>query len=127
MVRCSQCGEEHDIFSIQPRFGRPDGYLRIPVNEREFRTRCGDDWCRLRDPDGNEEQFFLRVTLPVEVLGENRRIHWGVWVEVSQVVYQRVMDLWESRVRPPSPRFPERWPMSSRTTHQPWDSQVRST
>jgi hypothetical protein len=95
VIRCSQCGEEHDIFSIEPRYARPDEYLRIPVEEREHRTRCGNDWCRLRDADGDNEQFFLRVTLPVEVLGEGRRLHWGIWVEVSQIVYQRVMDLWD--------------------------------
>ena len=106
MIRCSQCGEEHDIFSIEPRFGRPEAYLRIPVGEREFRTRCGDDWCRLREPDGNRERFFLRVTLPVEVLGESRQLHWGVWVEVTELVYQRVMDLWDDTAQAAEPPLP---------------------
>ena len=95
MIRCSQCGEEHDIFSIEPRYSRPDAYLLVPVDERPHRTRCGDDWCRLRDAAGQHERFFLRVTLPVDILGEHRKIHWGVWAEVSQPVYQRVMDLWD--------------------------------
>ena len=38
MIRCSQCGEEHDIFSIEPRYGRPDAYLQIPAEERKDRT-----------------------------------------------------------------------------------------
>lgn len=106
MIRCSRCGEAHDIFSIEPRFGRPDAYLRIPLEERMHRTRCGDDWCRLRDPVGDHEQFFLRVTLPVEVLGENRQLHWGVWVEVSELVYQRVMDLWDEAGQASEPPLP---------------------
>jgi hypothetical protein len=95
MIRCSRCGEAHDIFAIEPSFARPDAYLRIPPDQREERARAGDDWCRLRAPAEDDERFFLRVTLPVEVLGEGRRIHWGVWVEVNQSVYQRSMDLWD--------------------------------
>jgi len=95
MPRCSQCGKEHDIFSIEPRYARPDAFLPIPPDERDFRVRSGDDWCRLRDRDGRNEQFFLRVTMPFEVLGEQRSLHWGVWVEVSDSVYRRVMDLWD--------------------------------
>jgi hypothetical protein len=106
MIRCSQCGEEHDIFGIEPRYGRPDAYLRVPIDEREFRTRCGDDWCRLRDRAGNQEQFYLRVTLPVEVLGERRQLHWGVWVEVTQSVYERVMDLWDDTNQAAEPPLP---------------------
>ena len=103
MIRCSHCGEEHDIFSIEPRYTRPDAYLQIPVDEREFRSRCGDDWCRLRDQARKQEQFFLRATLPVEVLGETRQLHWGVWVEVTQPVYQRVMDLWDEPAQSAEP------------------------
>jgi hypothetical protein len=106
MIRCSQCGQEHDIFSIEPRYGRPDAYLRIPAEERELRAHCGNDWCRLRDQAGHQKQWFLRATLPVEVLGENRRLHWGVWVEVSQQVYERVMELWDDPAQAEEPPLP---------------------
>jgi hypothetical protein len=106
MPRCSQCGKEHDIFSIEPRYTRPDAFLRIPEHEREHRTRCGDDWCRLRDRDGGNEQFFFRATMPFEVLGEQRRLHWGVWVEVSEPVYRRVMDLWDDPQQAGEPALP---------------------
>src|SRR4029078_3150308 len=74
LIRCSQCGQEHDIFSIEPRYGRPEAYLCIPAEERQLRAHCGNDWCRLRDEAGPQKQRFLRATLPVEVLGENRRL-----------------------------------------------------
>jgi hypothetical protein len=108
MIRCSQCGEEHDIFSIEPRYGRPDAYLQIPADERDLRTRCGDDWCRLRDRSGTLEQFFLRVRMPVEVLGEGRQLHWGVWAEVTQHVYQRILDLWDETDQAAEPPLPGR-------------------
>jgi hypothetical protein len=106
MVRCSRCGEEHDIFSIEPRYGRPDAYLRVPPDERDSRTRCGDDWCRVRDRAESQEQFFLRVTLPVEIIGEGRKLHWGVWVEVTSPVYQRIMDLWDDTSQSAEPPLP---------------------
>jgi hypothetical protein len=106
MIRCSRCGESHDIFAIEPSFARPDAYLKIPAEQREACARAGDDWCRLRDPIEDGERFFLRVTLPVEVLGEGRRIRWGVWVEVSQSVYQRSMDLWDEMNQAAEPPLP---------------------
>ena len=103
MIRCSLCGAEHDLFSIEPRYARPDAYLRVPAEERDQRARCGDDWCRLRGRDAEQQQYFLRVTLPVQVLGETRQIHWGVWVEVTRPHYERVMELWDDPVQDREP------------------------
>jgi hypothetical protein len=106
LIRCSQCGEEHDVFGIEPRYARPDAFVRIPPEERDSRTRAGDDWCRLRDASGQNHQWFLRVTLPFEVRGEGRLLNWGVWVEVSETVYARVMQLWEKENQANEPPLP---------------------
>jgi len=106
LIRCSQCGDEHDIFAIEPRYARPDAFVHIPREERDSRTHAGDDWCRLRDAAGQNQQWFLRVTLPFEVLGERRQIHWGVWVEVSEAVYARVMELWDEENQATEPPLP---------------------
>ncbi|HET6796102.1 MAG TPA: DUF2199 domain-containing protein [Gemmatimonadales bacterium] len=103
MVRCSQCGQEHDLFSIEPRYARPDAYLQVPSQLRDHRTRCGDDWCRLRGENAHQEQYFLRATLPVQVLGEGRQLHWGVWVEVDRPDYERVMELWDDPAQEQEP------------------------
>ena len=44
----------------------------------------------------------------MEVLGERRQLHWGVWVEVSQAIYERVMDLWDDPDQAKEPPFPAR-------------------
>jgi hypothetical protein len=106
LIRCSQCGEEHDIFTIEPRYARPDAFVRIPPEERDSRTHAGDDWCRLRDASSQNQQWFLRVTLPFEVRGEGRLLNWGVWVEVSETVYARVMQLWEDENQVSEPPLP---------------------
>jgi hypothetical protein len=106
LIRCSLCGDEHDLFAIEPRYARPDAFVRIPREERAARTQAGDDWCRLRDAAGLNQQWFLRVTLPFEVLGEGRRLQWGVWVEVSEAVYARVMELWEEENQASEPPLP---------------------
>jgi hypothetical protein len=106
LIRCSQCGEEHDVFAIEPRYARPDAFVRIPPEERDSRTHAGDDWCRLRDASGQNQQWFLRVTLPFEVRGEGRLLNWGVWVEVSETVYARVMELWEEENQASEPPLP---------------------
>ncbi len=94
------------MFAIQPRFGWPDDYVDIPSEEREARSRCGDDWCRLRDAAGGNERFFVRAVLPFRILGEERELCWGVWTEVSASTYGRVMELWHEPGQAAEPPLP---------------------
>ncbi|HEU5169016.1 MAG TPA: DUF2199 domain-containing protein [Gemmatimonadales bacterium] len=106
MVRCAQCGEDHDIFSIQPRFRHPDAYAEVPAHERAIRTATGSDWCRIRAHEGDIGRFFLRVVLPVRVRGEARDVCWSVWIEVEESVYRRVQDLWADAAQSEEPPLP---------------------
>lgn len=90
VVRCSCCGELVAANNIELVLRRPD---KIAVmNEQEIVQRCkfNDDIYILDD-----NQFFLRCTIPLPVQGGNERYSIGAWAELTQDQFQKVWDLWE--------------------------------
>jgi hypothetical protein len=93
-VVCPTCGEEHDLSEMEPTYRWPDAYLAVPKDERARRTMAEKDDCRIRDSEGSNEQFFLRVLMPIPVRGERVPCSWGVWVEINGTAYARASELW---------------------------------
>jgi len=90
-VRCSQCGEEHDLSEMEPSFAYPDAYFEVP---EEQRAKCitfagGGAACTIRCAEEFAERHFLRALLPIPVRGEDDAFCWGVWVEVSESDFAR--------------------------------------
>lgn len=88
-VRCSVCGEVHSRSEIEVTFKLPDPLLEI--GEEEWDTRCVEtsDLCSLDD-----RRFFVRGVLPIPVHGRDVAYSWGVWAEVDEESFQRIVDLW---------------------------------
>lgn len=107
-ARCSVCGEEHELGSVEPSYRWPDAYLDVPPEEREHRTLGGKDDCRVRTADDSERRYFLRAGMHVPVHGEAETCCWGIWVEVSLGVWDRVSELWSD------PRQAEEPPLECR-------------
>jgi len=106
-VSCSYCKEEHDLEGMEPCFGLPDLVSEMSPAARRFRVRNNKDFCRVTAMvlDGRDEpQCFLRTLLEFRVEGRLRPCRWGVWVEVSEVAFERTFDLWndDARVDVPS-------------------------
>jgi len=95
-VRCSRCGQEHDLSRTEPSFWRPDAFFSVPEEARNGRISHNDDTCLIASTDGQSLTCFLRTVLEVPIKGEGRTIGWGLWVEVSDQAYQRVDELWEA-------------------------------
>ncbi len=77
-IRCSHCGELHDIGEIEASFELPDAYFELSDEERESRGILKGDFCQL------DERYFIRSLIPVPVLGQEDEYCWGVWVELSK-------------------------------------------
>jgi len=105
-VRCSKCGQEHDLSRTEPTFWRPDALFSVPEEARDRRVSHNDDTCLIASTDGQGLTCFLRTVLAVPIKGEGRTIGWGVWVEVSDQVYQRVDELWEAPNQSEEPPLP---------------------
>ena len=104
-VRCSKCGDEHDLRGIEPTFNRPDAFLAVPASERDKRVSHNDDGCLIASIDGKSLTCFFRVVLYVPVRGESRPIGWGLWVEVDAPTYWRVGDLEDDENQAAEPPF----------------------
>jgi hypothetical protein len=91
MRRCSTCGAEHEL--LDPTFKRPEPYLRLARDLRDSHAKADDDLCRI-SPPGDEPRFFVRGVLPVSVTGHADGVWWGVWAEVSEASFARILALW---------------------------------
>jgi hypothetical protein len=91
MRRCAKCGAEHEL--LDPTFRRPEAYLRLSREVRDAHARADDDLCRIAPP-GDEPRFFVRGVLPVSVAGHPAGVSWGVWAEVSEASFARILELW---------------------------------
>jgi hypothetical protein len=105
-VRCATCGEEKDLLSMEPSYGRPDAYYDVPKEQREFLTNFSQDDGRIRNADDTERRHFLRVLLSMPIRGEKKECAWGVWVEVSAADWERAYDLWDDPQQAKEPPFP---------------------
>ena len=106
MVRCATCGEEKDLLSMEPSYGRPDAYYDVPKEQREYLTNFSQDDGRIRNADDSERRHFLRVLLSMPIRGEQKDCAWGVWVEVSAADWERAYDLWDDPEQGKEAPFP---------------------
>jgi hypothetical protein len=115
-VACAHCGESHDISVMEPSMKRPEPLLSVPEDERGTATYESKNVCILfaETPKSlfarltarpQSHRYFLRVLLPFEVEGRDLPLSWGLWVEVSERQYERVMDLWDDPQQHREPPF----------------------
>lgn len=115
-IACAHCGERHDISKMEINQRRPDALLSVPEDERGTATEESKDACILFAKSSGSlwkrfaarsqpDRYFLRVLLPFEVEGRDHPFCWGVWVEVYEHQYERVMDLWDDPNQHQEPPF----------------------
>jgi len=93
-VLCAECGEEHDLGSIDPAFGWPDSYAALSPSQQESHGRWTPDFCTFELP-GIEPRFFIRAVIPVDVAGVDGGIWWGVWIELAPDSFHRILKSWD--------------------------------
>ena len=73
-------------------FAAPAHYDQIPEPERAGRATLGPDFCVL-----DAEDYFIRVVLPIPLLGTDRTFMWGVWTTLSEANFQRYVETFNDR------------------------------
>jgi hypothetical protein len=91
MGKCAFCGIEHQV--IDPTFRRPEAFVRLDAATRDAYGKADDDLCRIALP-ATPSRHFIRGTLPVVVTDRPEELWWGIWAEVSEETFERVLDLW---------------------------------
>jgi hypothetical protein len=102
MPTCSKCGAEHDV--LDPTFRRPEAFVRLDPRSRDEYAKADDDICRIKLPD-TETRYFVRGTLAVDVAGHPDGVWWGLWAEVSQSAFSRILELWSDAEQASEPPF----------------------
>ncbi|MDF1561648.1 MAG: DUF2199 domain-containing protein [Deltaproteobacteria bacterium] len=93
-MRCETCGEEHAL--LDPAFRRPDAVVLMPPGERAERVKEDDDLCAIRAAEkGKRHWYYVRCVLPVRIHDRDEVLMWGIWAEVSEEDFERVVDHWE--------------------------------
>lgn len=89
-MKCSQCGEVHGVDEMELTFQRPDIAAQLTPEQRAQRVQENSDLCVL---DG--ERFFVRAVFPLPVESSERSYNIGLWVEVPQLAFKRIYELWD--------------------------------
>jgi hypothetical protein len=101
MPVCTECGQDHPLDELELTFRRPDDVAALTAQEREARVQENADLCIL---DG--KRFFVRALLPLAVAGRDHPYNIGLWVEVTQMTFERVYALWVDDRQAEEPAFP---------------------
>jgi len=89
LVKCPQCGDEHELFDMEVAFGMPDDFFALPEDERNDRGKISDDFCQLGD------RYFVRSVIPIPVNDRTEIYCWGVWIEVTEDDFFTTFNTWE--------------------------------
>ena len=98
--RCHVCGELHCGL---PAFGfEAPAQVRVVPTGEESRIELTSDTC-LIDLDGLHR--FVRAQLEIPIQGTSDSFSWGVWVSLSEVSFNRFLELFEEEGRLPGESF----------------------
>jgi quinol monooxygenase YgiN len=90
MRRCAKCVAEHDL--LDPTFRRHEAYVRLASELQRQHAQANDDLCRIGLPN-ERDRYFVRGVLPVAVRDRPDGIWWGLWAEVSEPDFRRILEL----------------------------------
>lgn len=90
-IPCATCGKLHPRAETEVFFKRPDPFLEVPESERSERTKADDDLCMI-----DETRFFVRSVLPIPVTDGGNDYCWGIWAEVPEADFRRILELWSA-------------------------------
>jgi hypothetical protein len=86
---CSVCGEFHAERLLDVRLTLPEPIHVLAEEERAERAWLADDFAVL-----DEERFYVRGLLEIPVPELDAYFGYGVWIEVPQPDFQRLLEHW---------------------------------
>lgn len=100
-MRCAVCGQDHPDDEIELTYVQPDAIFGLSAAQREARVKENPDFAVLDDG-----RFFVRAVLPIPVRGRRREYNIGVWAELDEASFQRVVERWEDKDQANEPAMP---------------------
>ena len=94
VYRCATCGETHRGLP-DLAFEAPIHYADLASAERAEVAELTPDFCVIREQD-----FFIRVCLPIPIKGTEDKYVWGVWVSLSERNFVRYAETFHRDLPP---------------------------
>jgi hypothetical protein len=91
VTTCGHCGKDLGSHARDVGYSLPDVVWALDEEERARRAPSSCDLCVL-----DRSRFFIRgiALVPIQETGQN--FGWGFWVEVSERVFERYLEIYES-------------------------------
>jgi hypothetical protein len=105
-MNCDVCGAEHKLADMEPSFRRPDDVVSLAPEARARWVKEDDDLCRIIGAQEVANRYFIRCVLRVPLTDTGGAFNWGLWAEVDQDVYQRIIDRWVDPNQAAEPAMP---------------------
>jgi hypothetical protein len=86
--QCKTCDVWHEGLP-DLAFAVPYQYEQLSRSERELALKT-DDVCAIGD------DYFIRATLPLKIIGSQDEFNFGAWVSLSERNFRRYLELFES-------------------------------
>lgn len=86
---CSCCGKEITGLPLDYSMRLPDNILALPHSEHDNVSQPIKSLISY-----NDEEFYIRGVIPIEVKGTDDYLVFGVWVEVEEEGYHRAYEAW---------------------------------
>lgn len=102
---CFDCGELHLLDEIELTFRRPDAIVALSEEEREQSAKESEDICAIWGSDAEGHRYFIRGLLPLKVIARLEPYNIGVWIEVSELDFHKIYELWDAETQSIEPPF----------------------
>jgi hypothetical protein len=91
---CSTCGETHIGAPLSWGPDAPKAWATLDASEREKHSELGTDQCVIDD-----QRFFIRGRIEIQVVDTKQTFAWLVWVEVNPRDFMSMSNLWTTEGR----------------------------
>jgi hypothetical protein len=89
---------------LDPTFRRPDAVAGLTRAARAARAQESDDLCVLRpEQEPAALRYFVRCVLQVQVHDRDQNAGWGLWAEVAEPDFHRVLERWSDPAQAAEP------------------------
>ncbi len=69
--------------------------MSLTPSERSARVKESDDLCAIWGrAEGEDHRYFVRCVLKVPLLDAPDETGWGIWADVGEVDFRRIVDTW---------------------------------
>jgi len=97
---CQTCGRYHEGPPMSYDAAAPDILQEIPEDERARRVQQTPDTYMI-----DRDLYFILGNIEVPIIDSNDVLSWGVWVAVSEGVYQKFLELLDQPGRAKEPPY----------------------